>query len=484
MEEKTPALLRGFAGGVVLAGLTALLVAPFSSRMIAPVSGILFLAGLALGTALRSRTVVWLMTTGVFSTLVMGAGHVAGALYGRAQLWVSGAFLLSLFLSLYIPVLRTVQRALLSALVTVAAGCAGALLGLALGATLLTALLFLSAGCFLSVVSSEDGAILLALHSVLACFMMGLGYVAAFLTGMSGLWVPALFILSVLVSIFVLPSAARLLMLLLVPIDVFAAFGYVLGRPFGLSQGLVLVFTACGAGFDLLIYYLSESWVLRASGARVVDEVQLPEVYGRLRELSSRARLPPPRVALMVSDAPNLLSAGRGPSRAVIALSTGLLERLSEEELESLLAHELAHIRERELAPATLAAALASPVGSLARPLLEERGSELYPLIIPVLAIAAPFFSLLIHLSAPRGRETRADKVALALGASAPALARALEKLESGAGGSHLGANPATAHLFAISPFRRGWVSALFSSQPPTEERVAVLKRLSSGAGG
>ncbi|MGQ9582968.1 MAG: M48 family metalloprotease [Thermoplasmatota archaeon] len=484
MEDRTPAILRGLAGGVVLASLTAFAVHPFSPPATAPSAGALFLVGLVLGAAIGTGPAVWLMTAGVLSVLSMGAGYAAGAALGGTGGWVAGALLASLFLSLYLPTLRTVQRALLAALVTVAVGCAGAFLGHSIGATLPLTLVFLAAGLFLSVLSSEEGAMALALHSILAVLAMGLGYAAALFTGGAHLWVPLFFLLSFLTSLFVPPSAARLLMLLLVPPDVFAAFGYIIGGPVGLSLPLTLVFLALGGAFDLLFYYVSDARILRSCGARVVEEAQLPRPHAILRALASRAGVPPPRLALIESDAPNLFSVGRSPGRAVVALTTGLLDAVSEEELEALLAHELAHIRDRDLVTATMASALAAPAGGAARPLMHSPDRELFPLTLAALAVLAPFFALLLHLSTPRGRERRADEAAALMTSKGLALADALEKLEAGAGQEVLRANPATAPLFAVNPFRRGWLSALFTSHPPTEERVRALRRSSAGAGG
>ncbi len=484
MEDRTPAILRGLAGGVVLASITALVAHPFSPPAAAPSAGALFLVGLVLGMALGNGPTVWLMTAGVLSVLSMGAAYSIGARIGSTGPWVAGALALSLFLSLYLPSLRTVQRALLAALVTVAVGCAGAFLGLAIGAALTLALVFLAAGCFLSVLSSEEGAIALALHSILAILSMGLGYAAALLAGGVSLWVPLLFLLSTLTSVLAPPSAARLLMLLLVPPNVFAAFGYIIGRPIGLSLQLVLLFILLGGGFDLLLYYVSDTRILRSCGARVVEEAQLPRPYAILKALATRARLPPPRLAIIESDAPNLFSVGRSPGRAVVALTTGLLDTVSDEELEALLAHELVHIRDRDLITATLAAALAAPAGGAAGHLMRSSDRELYPLMLTALVLVAPLFVLLLHLSTPRGRERRADEAAAQMTNNGRALAQALEKLEAGAGRAVLSANPATAPLFAINPFGRGWLSALFTSHPPTEERVEALRRSSAGAGG
>jgi heat shock protein HtpX len=223
--------------------------------------------------------------------------------------------------------------------------------------------------------------------------------------------------------------------------------------------------------------------VLGQNDAWVVSEQDCPRPYAITRRLAAAAGLPPPRIAVIGSDTPNLFTVGLGPSRAVIAVTQGLLDALDDDELEAVLAHELSHIGGKDLLPMTMAAALASPVGAGARSLVFDREKGSNMLMLLAVGIAVPFFALLVQLANPRSREKRADDWAVRMTKKKGALVDALEKLELAAGREPLVANPATGPLFAVNPFRSGWLVAMFSTHPSTEERVARVKKAPAAGG-
>jgi len=193
-----------------------------------------------------------------------------------------------------------------------------------------------------------------------------------------------------------------------------------------------------------------------------------------VKAMATAAGLPPPRLALINSEVPNLFTVGRSPGRAVIALTKGALEKFTPEELDALLSHEIFHIKEKDMLPMTLAATVAYPVGKLAKPILFEKDRSSNPLIWLMLGIMAPFVALLLHMSTPRVREHRADAAVAAAG-KAEAMASALEKMEEDPGDRALEVNPATEPLFAVNPLRGGALADLFSTHPSTDERIDAL---------
>jgi heat shock protein HtpX len=484
--------LKALSTGIVFAAL-AVSVAYYFSPALALVAALaLFAIGVLVGMLITFPGASFVMGLGMFSLLVTGFGYSLGDIFGSKGIFVAGAFAVSLLFGLALPPIRNFQKALLATLVTVSAGIAGVLFGTAFGVPLAGALLFLSLGAFLSMTVREERAISLALFSVLSSLMMTLGFAAAFCTrplyagpavSLTGAWVGMLFIESVLIYVFYRAPVVRLALLLHAPVAILVGLGFVIGNPFGLALWTMPVMFALALLFDLWFYFAADSRVLAQNDAWVVSEQDCPRPYAITRRLAASAGLPAPRVALIGSDTPNLFTVGRSPSRAVIAVTQGLLDGLDDDELEAVLAHELSHVRERDLAAMTMAAALASPVGAGARSLVfdEERGANL--LMLAAVGIAAPFFALLVQLSNPRSREKLADAAAVRMIKKGEALAGALEKLEVGAGQSPLVANPATGPLFAVNPFRAGWLAALFATHPTTEERVAVLRKAPPAGG-
>jgi len=259
-----------------------------------------------------------------------------------------------------------------------------------------------------------------------------------------------------------------------------------IGGYFGGQQGMLLAFV-----FAFLMnfgaYWFSDKIVLAMYGAKEVSEVEAPELHRMVRGLTQRAGMPMPRVYIIPTDTPNAFATGRSPQHAAVAVTEGILKILSSEELEGVLSHELAHIRNRDTLISTIAATLAGVIVMLANMARwaaffgagrdeEDRDGGVLGLIL--LAILAPLAATLIQLAISRAREYQADESGARLTKRPWALADALEKLEYAAQRIPLDANPATSHLFIVNPLRGGSILALFSTHPPIAERVARLRAM------
>ncbi len=475
--------LKALTTGISFSAMAMLVTFHFSPTTFL-VAGLAFLAvGILVGMVITYAGATFVMGLSVFTIFATGLGYALGDLFGNKGWFVAGSFCLSILTGLNLRPLPSFPRALLAALVTTATGIAGGLLGAAFGAPLAGALAFLAAGAFLSMMLAEERVISLALFSVLSALTMSLGFAGAFYTGGAAYWVGALFCVPVLIYMFSKAPGVRLALLLVAPVPLMVGMGFAIGNAFDHPGWTMPVAFVLALIFDVLFYFGSDSKVLAFNDAWVVSEQGCPRPYAITRRLAAEAGLPPPRIALIGSDAPNLFTVGRSRSRAVIAVTSGLLEDLDDDELEAVLAHELSHVRGRDLLPMTLAAALASPVGAGAKALAFEREGGSNWLTLLAVGVAAPFFAMMVQLSYPRSREKLADAAAARMIKKREALAGALEKLELGAARSPLLANPATGPLFAVNPFRTGWLVALFSTHPSTEERVAVLREAALAGG-
>jgi heat shock protein HtpX len=261
-----------------------------------------------------------------------------------------------------------------------------------------------------------------------------------------------------------------------------------IGGYFGGNQGMALAFV-----FAFLMnfgaYWFSDRIVLAIYRARPVTEAEAPGLYRMVRDLAQRARMPMPRLYIIPTDAPNAFATGRNPEHAAVAATQGILRILDEEELEGVLAHELAHVRNRDTLISTIAATLAGVIVMLARmamwmPFLgggrhhDDRGGGAFGFLF--LAILAPIAAMLIQFAISRSREFQADETGARLTRKPYALASALQKLEAGAQRLPMEANPATSHLFIVNPLRGDALFKLFSTHPPIKERVARLRALQS----
>jgi heat shock protein HtpX len=257
-------------------------------------------------------------------------------------------------------------------------------------------------------------------------------------------------------------------------------FGALLGR------GWVIGFALLALALNLGAYFFSDRIVLRMHRAEPLPEAAAPRLHAIVRDLSMRAGIPMPRLFRVASPQPNAFATGRNPENGVIAVTDGILRLLSERELAGVLAHEIGHIRNRDILVSTIAAAVAgaiSYIGSMLQFTAIFGGGDEdapNPLAALVLAIVAPIAAILVQLGISRSREYLADETGARLSHDPSALATALERLE---GASHvlppIGVQPATASLFIVNPFAgmRG-MATLFSTHPPIAERIRRLRAM------
>jgi heat shock protein HtpX len=259
--------------------------------------------------------------------------------------------------------------------------------------------------------------------------------------------------------------------------------GAILGGKSGMTIALVIAF-----GMNFISYWFSDKIVLKMYGAREVSEAQAPELYSMTRELSYAAGLPMPKVYLMEQDQPNAFATGRNPEHGAIAVTTGIMRILSKEELKGVLAHELAHIKHRDILVATVAATIAGAISYLAQMAQwtmffggrdnERDGGS--PLAAIVMMIVGPIAALLIQMAISRSREYGADAGGAQIAGNPQYLASALRKLDAFSRKIPMDATPATAHLFIVSPLSGGGFLKLFSTHPPMEERIVRLEQLAA----
>ena len=257
------------------------------------------------------------------------------------------------------------------------------------------------------------------------------------------------------------------------------------GQLLGGSQGLLLA-ALFGFAFNFGMYFFSDRLVLRMYGAQVVTEAQAPELYRMVDRLRQRAGLPMPLVAVAPHEQPNAFATGRNPSHAVVAVTTGILKYVPQEELEGVIAHELAHVKNRDMLISTIAAGIAGVLSNLPYLLLfgggrDEEGGHPYAQL--GLALLAPIGAMLIQFAISRQREFEADRVgAQILGRPLP-LANALRRLDALAHQIPMQVAPAAAPLAQVNPLAAtgGGFLRLFRTHPPTEERVARLEAMAAG---
>lgn len=262
----------------------------------------------------------------------------------------------------------------------------------------------------------------------------------------------------------------------------FGAVGFLLGGEAGM-----LIALAVAAAMNLFAYWNSDRMVLSMYGAREVDARTAPEFHNMIAGLAQRAGLPMPRVYVIDNDQPNAFATGRNPENAAVAATTGLLHSLSHEEIAGVMAHELAHIKNRDTLIMTITATLAGAIGMLANFALFFGNNRNNPLgIIGSIAIMilAPVAAMLVQMAISRSREYAADRTGAEISGNPQGLASALQRISRTAErvpNEQAESNPATAHMFIINPLHGRGMDSLFSTHPSTENRVAALMQLAGG---
>jgi heat shock protein HtpX len=265
--------------------------------------------------------------------------------------------------------------------------------------------------------------------------------------------------------------------------SILSALLVLMGGAFGGREGALLAFVV-SLVMNFGSYWFSSSIVLRAYRARVVTEAEEPNLVRTVARLAERGGLPMPTVAVIPQDAPNAFATGRGPSSAVVAVTTGLMRMVDQDELEGVLAHELGHVKNRDVLLSTIAAAMVGAITMISRWGLwfgggrRDREGGVHPIVALALMILAPMAAVLIQMAISRNREFGADRAGAEISGKPRALASALAKLERYAHQRPTDVNPATSHLFIVNPLGGGSLSGLFRTHPKTEERIARLEEL------
>jgi len=254
------------------------------------------------------------------------------------------------------------------------------------------------------------------------------------------------------------------------------------GQLLGGSQGLLL-FGGIGLIMNFVMYFFSDRIVLRMYKARVVTAAEAPELHAMVDRLRQRAGLPMPTLAIAPQQQPNAFATGRGPGHAVLAVTEGILHYMPADELEGVLAHELAHVKNRDMLITTVAAGIAGVLSNLPYLLMfgggrDEEGG--HPVAQLVLALLAPLGAMILQFAISRQREYEADRVGAEILGRAMPLANALRRLDAMAHSIPMQVSPAAAALAQVNPFSGvgGTIASLFNTHPPIEERVARLEAM------
>ncbi|NUZ06438.1 zinc metalloprotease HtpX [Piscinibacter koreensis] len=262
-----------------------------------------------------------------------------------------------------------------------------------------------------------------------------------------------------------------------------------IGAALGGTQGMTLALLFALA-LNFFSYWYSDKLVLKMYNAQEVDESSAPQFVGMVRELAERAGLPMPRVYIIEESAPNAFATGRNPQNAAVAATTGIMQVLSARELRGVMAHELAHVKHRDILISTISATMAGAISMLANFAMlfggrDSEGRPANPLVGILVMMLAPLAAGLIQMAISRAREFEADRGGAELSGDPQALASALQKIERYARGYALEAaerNPATAQMMIVNPLSGGGLRGLFSTHPSTEERVERLLAMSRGS--
>jgi heat shock protein HtpX len=268
----------------------------------------------------------------------------------------------------------------------------------------------------------------------------------------------------------------------------FMAIGSLLGGQQGMMLALIIAL-----GMNFFSYWFSDALVLKMYNAKQVDETSAPQFYRMMQELARNAQLPMPKVYLIEEDAPNAFATGRNPEHAAVAATTGILRVLTERELRGVMAHELAHVRHRDILISTISATMAGAISMLANFAMffggrDSEGRSTNPIVGILVMILAPIAASLIQMAISRAREFEADRGGAEISGDPRALASALQKIHQYAhGGIPMAAaerHPETAQMMIMNPLSAGGLRGMFSTHPSTEERVERLLAMAPVAAG
>jgi heat shock protein HtpX len=267
----------------------------------------------------------------------------------------------------------------------------------------------------------------------------------------------------------------------------FMAIGSLLGGQQGMMLALIVAL-----GMNFFSYWFSDTMVLKMYNAQQVDETSAPQFYRMVQDLAARAELPMPRVFIINDESPNAFATGRNPEHAAVAATTGILRVLSERELRGVMAHELAHVKHRDILISTISATMAGAISMLANFAMffggrDSEGRSRNPIVGILVMLLAPLAASLIQMAISRSREFEADRGGAEISGDPQALAAALQKIHRVAQGLPLEAterHPETAQMMIINPLSAGGLRGMFSTHPPMEERVARLMAMVDRAPG
>lgn len=284
----------------------------------------------------------------------------------------------------------------------------------------------------------------------------------------------------------------RLFVLFAALTAVFVVFGWAIGAVFFNDPVTsVIVFIFMAAGINLVSYFLSDRMVLWSYRAQLVTEAQAPDLYRIVREVAHQANLPMPKVAIVPTQTPNAFATGRNPNHAVVAVTQGILGLLTEDELRGVIAHEISHVKNRDILVMAVAATIAGAISYLAQMAMwntmlgggRNRNASEGTMIVAILGmVLAPIAALLVQLAISRSRETKADYSGAKTIGQPLALASALQKLEvANKRRPLLFGSPASQGLFIVNPFHKSALTSIFRTHPPIELRIRKLQDLARG---
>ncbi len=259
----------------------------------------------------------------------------------------------------------------------------------------------------------------------------------------------------------------------------------VIGGALGGENGMLIAF-AFAVAMNFFSYWFSDKIVLSMYKAKELSESDAPRLFGIVRKLTTQDGLPMPRIYLIPNQTPNAFATGRNPEHAAVAVTEGLLDMLNDDEIEGVLGHELSHVKHRDILISSIAATIAGAIVMLAQMAMfagmfggfngRNKNNNIFVMLL--FAILAPIAASIVQLAISRSREFYADEGSAKLTGNPNGLISALKKLEYGNQRMPMSANPSTAHMFIVEPFLGKGITSLFSTHPPTEERIDKLEKM------